>query len=29
VHEDMGHDAWTRIYASKDLYDWLLAHERK
>lgn len=29
VHEDMGHDAWTRIYASKDLYDWLLAHKRK
>lgn len=29
VHEDMGHDAWKRIYASKDLYDWLLTHERK
>lgn len=29
VHEDLGHDAWKRIYASKDLYDWLLAHQRK
>lgn len=29
VHEDLGHDAWKRIYASKDLYDWLLAHQRE
>lgn len=29
VHEDMGHDAWKRIYASKDLYDWLLLHQKK
>lgn len=29
VHEDLGHDAWKRIYASKDLYDWLLAHQKK
>ncbi|MDF3013889.1 MAG: alpha/beta hydrolase [Cellvibrio sp.] len=29
VHEDRGHDAWKRIYASKDLYDWLLAHRKK
>lgn len=29
VHEDLGHDAWKRIYASKDLYDWLLAHHIK
>lgn len=28
VHEDMGHDAWTRVYASSDLYDWLLTHKR-
>ncbi|QDP01014.1 prolyl oligopeptidase family serine peptidase [Thalassotalea sp. PS06] len=24
VHEDMEHDAWTRVYRSTDLYDWLL-----
>jgi predicted peptidase len=29
VHEDLGHDAWKRIYASKDLYEWLLAHQKK
>jgi predicted peptidase len=29
VHEDLGHDAWKRIYASKDLYDWLLIHQKK
>jgi predicted peptidase len=26
VHEDMGHDAWTRVYQSTDVYDWLLSH---
>ena len=26
VHEDMGHDAWTRVYASVDFYQWLLTH---
>ena len=26
VHEDMGHDAWTRVYQSSDLYAWLLSH---
>lgn len=25
-HEDMGHDAWRRVYKSKDFYDWLLEH---
>jgi predicted peptidase len=25
-HEDMGHDAWTRVYQSEDLYQWLLEH---
>lgn len=25
-HEDMGHDAWTRVYRSEDLYRWLLEH---
>lgn len=28
VHEDLGHDAWKRIYASKDLYEWLLAQQK-
>lgn len=26
VHEDMPHDAWRRIYAGDDLYNWLLSH---
>jgi predicted peptidase len=26
IHEDMGHDAWRRVYAGSDLYDWLLEH---
>lgn len=26
VHEDMAHDAWTRIYGGEDLYRWLLLH---
>ncbi len=26
VHEDGGHDVWKRIYAGRDLYDWLLSH---
>lgn len=29
VHEDLGHDAWKRIYASKDLYEWLLAYKKE
>lgn len=24
VHEDMDHDAWKRVYAGEDLYNWLL-----
>lgn len=28
VHEDMGHDTWTRVYASQDLYQWLLQYHR-
>jgi len=28
VHEDMGHDAWTRVYASDDLYQWLLQQKK-
>ena len=27
VHEDKGHDAWTRVYSGDDLYQWLLKHE--
>jgi predicted peptidase len=27
VHEDKGHDAWTRVYAGSDLYQWLLSHK--
>ncbi len=26
VHEDRGHDVWRRVYAGRDLYDWLLSH---
>jgi len=29
VHEDMGHDAWTRIYAGDDLYNWFLEFEKE
>ena len=29
VHEDKGHDAWTRVYSGDDLYQWLLLHEIK
>jgi predicted peptidase len=25
VHEDMGHDAWKRIYKGEDIYNWLLS----
>ena len=28
VHEDMGHDTWTRVYQSHDLYDWLLQQKK-
>jgi predicted peptidase len=26
VHEEMEHDAWTRVYASDDFYQWLLSY---
>src|SRR5688572_1311103 len=26
IHEDMGHDAWTRVYAGDDIYTWFLSH---
>ena len=28
IHEDMGHDCWTRVYGGLDLYDWFLSHKR-
>ncbi|MBU2884224.1 prolyl oligopeptidase family serine peptidase [Gilvimarinus agarilyticus] len=28
THEDMGHDAWRRVYRSEDLYSWLLQQSR-
>jgi predicted peptidase len=28
VHEDTGHDAWKRVYAGQDLYDWFLSYVR-
>jgi len=27
VHEDKGHDAWTRVYSGDDLYLWLLSNQ--
>ena len=29
VHKDLGHDAWKRVYAGQDLYDWFLLHVRQ
>lgn len=26
IHADSNHDAWKRVYAGQDLYDWLLQH---
>lgn len=28
VHEDLGHNVWTRVYEGWDLYNWFLAHRR-
>ncbi len=28
VHEDLGHNVWTRVYEGWDLYAWFLAHRR-
>lgn len=27
VHEDMEHDAWTRVYAGQDIYNWMLEYK--
>ncbi len=29
VHEDRGHNAWGRVYAGQDLYDWFLSYTRR
>jgi predicted peptidase len=29
VHEDLGHNVWTRVYEGDDLYNWLLRNRRK
>ena len=29
VHEDLGHDCWTRVYGGRDLYDWFHTHTRR
>jgi predicted peptidase len=29
IEEDMGHDVWARVYAGRDVYDWLLAHRKE
>lgn len=26
IEADMGHDVWARVYAGRDIYDWLLNH---
>lgn len=28
IEADMGHQAWVRVYAGKDLYTWFLSHSR-
>lgn len=28
IHEDLGHDAWRRIYGGQDLYDWFLSKKK-
>jgi predicted esterase len=29
IHEDLGHDAWRRVYGGQDLYDWFLSKKKK
>ena len=29
IHEDLGHDAWKRVYSGDDLYQWFLSHSLK
>ena len=28
IHEDMHHDAWTRVYSGDDVYNWLLLQQK-
>ncbi|EMR04309.1 carboxylesterase family protein [Cesiribacter andamanensis] len=28
IHADMNHDAWVRVYAGQDIYDWMLQQKR-
>jgi len=28
IEEDMGHDVWARVYAGRDVYDWLLSYTK-
>jgi hypothetical protein len=28
VEADTGHDVWSRVYAGRDVYDWMLQHAR-
>ena len=28
IHEDMGHDAWKRVYGGQDIYDWFLQYSK-
>ena len=28
VHEDLGHNVWTRVYEGQDIYSWFLTHRR-
>jgi predicted peptidase len=29
VHEDLGHNVWTRVYEGQDIYTWFLKHRRQ
>lgn len=29
IHEDLGHDAWKRVYSGAELYKWFLSHSLK
>lgn len=28
IHEDMGHDAWKRVYGGQDIYNWFLQYSK-
>ena len=29
IHEDLGHDCWTRVYSGQDVYDWMLKNTKR